>query len=137
MCNHPNDAAQGRAALHISNTIPDYEISPYCTKRTKAAVYNPPKHKMTSCQYSHLLNNLGSKLIIGGDFNAKHPSWGSRTTTAKSQELWPSTVVTTNAVCPSNRKLTYWPSDHKQIVRLYQLLCLTSNLSQLHEDQKH
>ena len=31
-CNHPNDAAHGGAALYIRNTIPHYEISPYCTE---------------------------------------------------------------------------------------------------------
>ena len=37
ICNHPDDAAHGGAALYVRNTIPHYEISPYCTDHIQAA----------------------------------------------------------------------------------------------------
>lgn len=126
MCNHPNDAAHGGAALYVHNTIPHHEISTYCTEPIQAvgittrlhsgtelviaAVYSPPKHKITAPEYTQFFNQLGSKWIVGGDFNAKHPYWGSRITTTKGRELWKS-VNTANATCHSNGKPTYWPSD--------------------------
>lgn len=129
-CNHPDDAAHGGAALYIRNTIPHHEISPFCTKSIQAAgiatrlhcgtdlviasVYSPPKHKITSHDYTLFFNHLGGKWIIGGDFNAKHLYWGSRTTTTKGRELWKSSV-TANANFLSNGKPTYWPSDSNKI----------------------
>ena len=71
------------------------------TKLVIASVYSPPKHKITSCQYAHFFNHLQSKWIIGDEFNAQHPYWGSRITTTKGQELRQS-IVTINASCLSN-----------------------------------
>ena len=82
--------------VYVRNTLPQYEISPYCTDQTQlhcgtelviALVYSPSKHKNISCQYSHFLNHPGSQWIIGGNLNVKHPYWGSRTTTTKGGEL--------------------------------------------------
>lgn len=130
MCNHPNDAAHGGSAVYIHNSIPHHEISSYCTEPIQAAgiatrlhcgtelviasVYSPPKHKITANQYTHFFNHLGDKWIIGGDFNAKHPYWGSRTTTTKGRELWQA-ITTANATGLSNGKPTYWPSDPNKI----------------------
>jgi hypothetical protein len=37
--------------------------------------------------YLNVLNKLGNKFIIGGDYNAKNTLWGSRLTTTKAKEL--------------------------------------------------
>ena len=73
-------------------------------------IVTPPEHKITSCKYSHFLSHLGSKCIIGDDFDAKHPYQGSHIITTKGWELWQS-IVTTNDSCLSNGKPTYCPSD--------------------------
>lgn len=44
--------------------------------RTFVAAYNPPANKISSEDLAVILQDPGT--ILGGDLNAKHPSWGSR-----------------------------------------------------------
>ncbi|KAG5323558.1 RTBS polymerase, partial [Pseudoatta argentina] len=48
---------------------------------TFAAIYCPPKHTITQEHFNELFDNLGQCFIAGGDYNVKHPWWGSRQTT--------------------------------------------------------
>ena len=101
--NSPSGAAHGGAALYIHNSIPHHEIDPFKTESMQvagivarlfcgtevviAALYSPPKHKISENEYSLLFEHLGPKWILGGDYNAKHQHWGSRITTTKGREL--------------------------------------------------
>lgn len=42
------------------------------------AMYCPSRHNIKEQEYNRSLSNLGSKFIVGGDFNAKHAGWRSR-----------------------------------------------------------
>jgi hypothetical protein len=61
------------------------------TKKYKIAVvslYSPPRHNIKAERYVELFKTIGSRFIIGGDFNAKHTHWGSRHITIKGRELF-------------------------------------------------
>lgn len=125
-CNHPMDAAHGGAAVYIKKTIAHYEASNYCTDHIQAAcitaklhcgtsvniaaVYSPPKHRITASDYEVFFQHLGEKWIIGGDFNAKHHQWGSRVISTKGRELYQA-LINTNSNCISKGDPTYWPAD--------------------------
>ena len=49
----------------------------------------------------------------GGDFNAKHPFWGSRTINPKGRELI-KCIQAKNLLHVSTGEPTYWPSDTKK-----------------------
>lgn len=54
---------------------------------TLSAIYCPPKHPDKEEYYTDFFNSLGKRFIAGGDYNARHPLWGSRVTTPKGREL--------------------------------------------------
>jgi hypothetical protein len=94
---------------------------------TVAAIYSPPRHNLKRGDYISLLQNFSGKFIIGGNFNSKHTSWGSRLTNTKSNELYqaiqecPCDVHTTG-------KPTYWPTDLNKLPDLIDFF-VTKNLS--------
>jgi len=45
---------------------------------TIAAIYSPPKHKITNQILTDYFSTINHNFIAGGDFNAKHQSWGCR-----------------------------------------------------------
>jgi len=49
-----------------------------------------------------------------GNFNAKHPWWGSRLTNPKESELY-KCIVNNSITTPSTGKPTYWPTDSRKI----------------------
>ncbi|RZF32880.1 hypothetical protein LSTR_LSTR004271 [Laodelphax striatellus] len=53
-----------------------------------AAIYCPPRHSIRKEEYIAVFETLGTKFILGGDFNAKNSCWGSRLTTPKGRELY-------------------------------------------------
>jgi hypothetical protein len=55
---------------------------------TLAAVYCPPKHNIKAEQFRSFFSTLGQRFLAGGDYNAKHPRWGSRPTTLRGRELY-------------------------------------------------
>ncbi|KAE9524515.1 hypothetical protein AGLY_015103 [Aphis glycines] len=123
--NHPDGTAHGGVALLIKSSIL-FELLPnFCLDHlqscaiivklnnipiTIAAIYSPPKHKITVQNYTNYFNTVGNNFIIGGDFNAKHHSWGCRATN-------PSGSVLHNFVSQNNFKVlappgpTYWPTS--------------------------
>jgi len=91
--NHPNNTAHGGAAIFIKSTTGFYPLPSFsqtflqsCAINLKinnspliiAAIYSPPKHNVTNTQFSDYFSTFNNKFIIGGDFNAKHQSWGYR-----------------------------------------------------------
>ena len=57
---------------------------------------------------------LGRRFIAGGDYNAKHPRWGSRRTTTKGRELQKA-MTDNNYEQLSTGQPTYWLTDRNKI----------------------
>lgn len=79
-----------------------------------SAIYCPPRHNLKRVDYAKLFRTLGNSFIIGGDFNAKHPYWGSRKTSPKGRELF-ATGQSFKCDFHSGGTPTYWPSDINKI----------------------
>lgn len=77
-----------------------------------AAVYTPPKIKLSNLNYIDFLGGLGSSYLIGGDWNAKNPRWGSRITNPKGKAL-EEAVSEINANFISPGKPTFFPNNPK------------------------
>uniref|UniRef100_A0A1B0D7Y4 Endonuclease/exonuclease/phosphatase domain-containing protein n=1 Tax=Phlebotomus papatasi TaxID=29031 RepID=A0A1B0D7Y4_PHLPP len=75
-----------------------------------SAVYCPPKHNIKKEQFVSFFNTLGPKFVAAGDWNAKHPQWGSRLTSPRGRELFHA-MQSKNYVHLSTGQPTYWPSD--------------------------
>jgi hypothetical protein len=45
---------------------------------TISAISCPLRHNISTNDYTTLLQSLGSRFLIGGDWNAKHTAWGAR-----------------------------------------------------------
>ena len=126
---HPDGSAHGGSAVIIRNNIKHHETVPYRTDEIQAtnvrvedwsgpftvsAVYSPPKHKLKMADYEKFLNTLGHRFIAGGDYNAKHLSWGSRIITTKGRQL-KMTIEKLKLNVISSGQPTYWPTDKNKI----------------------
>lgn len=89
----PSGQAQGGSAVIVKNTLiykTLHSISTNLTQVAKiqikcmhsniavAAVYVPPRYPCKLDNFNTLFQGLGRQFIAGGDYNAKHPWWGSR-----------------------------------------------------------
>jgi len=126
--NHPDGTAHGGVAILIKSTVlfeplPNFYLDHLQSSAvivklnnipiTIAAIYSPPKHKITVHHYANYFNSVGNNFIIGGDFNAKHHSWDCRANNPRGSVLH-------NFVSQKNFKVlappgpTYWPTSvHK------------------------
>lgn len=126
---HPSGRAHGGTAVIIRQNINHYELEKYqqdylqatniaikdhIGTLTVSAIYCPPKHNNKLEQYEHYFKTLGNRFIAGGDYNAKNPEWGSRTTTTKGRELL-ATMKKNNLRCLATGEPTYWPTDPNKI----------------------
>ena len=126
---HPDNTARGGSAVIIKESILHTELAQYSTQEiqataveirtdqysfTIAGLYSPPRHSIKKEQYLEYLNLMGTRFIIGGDFNAKHIHWGSRLTTTKGRELLKA-ILEVHAKPISTGKPTYWPTDRTKI----------------------
>ena len=126
---HPNNTARGGSTVIIKENIQhheyytcedqDIQAVAICLKTksypvTISALYCPPRYAIKAERYRILLNNLGNRFILGGDFNAKNTHWGSRLTTSKGKELL-SAVRYNKCQVISTGKPTYWPTDPQKI----------------------
>ena len=57
---------------------------------------------------------MGPRFLVGGDFNAKHPWWGSRLINPKGRELH-KTISANNFNTLFGGSTTYWPIDLTKI----------------------
>lgn len=77
-------------------------------------MYCPPKHKIKKEQWSQYFNTLGPRFTAGGDYNAKHPHWGSRLATTRGRQLKLS-IDSNNLTTLSTAEPTHWPSDTNKL----------------------
>lgn len=125
--NNPNGRAHGGTALIIRDTIQHHPIESVNNHKIQstaikitdsfkqlviAAVYCPPNYSISSEEFTQFFHSLGSTFIAGGDYNAKHPWWGSRleTPTPKGRNLFNSMQIN-HAFPVSSGEPTYWPTD--------------------------
>jgi len=88
--NHPDNTAHGGVAIIIKSSIVYQPLPNFCqdylqscaliTKInnitvTIAAVYSPPKHKITNQIFTDYFNSINNNCIAGGDYNAKYQAW--------------------------------------------------------------
>jgi len=126
---HPDDTAHGGAAVVIRSSLRHHEQLRLQTKELQAiavhlealpwpltvsAVYCHPRHAPSSATYAVFFQSLGPNFLVGGDWNAKHTTWGARLTTPKGRPLL---SALRGCHCPyySNGEPTYWPTDHHRI----------------------
>ena len=125
---HPSNQARGGSAILIRGTINHNEelkieteaiqlsmIKIFSTKQSLnvGAVYCPPNYKIKKDVFKDLLSAHGDKFLLGGDYNAKHTDWGSRTITTRGRELRKA-IQELGCCHHSTGNPTYWPSDTKK-----------------------
>jgi Endonuclease-reverse transcriptase len=128
--NHPDGKAHGGTAILIKSTIKHYEKENYDKNFLQAtsltiednigpltisAIYCPPKQAIKKHQYTAFFKTLGSRFLAGGDYNAKHPWWGSRSQipSPKGRQLYQ--ALKENNIQPlSSGEPTYWPTDRRK-----------------------
>lgn len=144
---HPDGTAHGGTAIIIKTTIKHHENEGYKKEHlqatsitvedwtgtlTVASIYSPPKHMIKQEQYWHFFKTLGHRFIAGGDYNAKHPWWGSRSNipTPKGRQLY-QTILENNLQVITSGEPTYWPSDRRKIPDVIDF-CVTKGISEHH-----
>lgn len=127
--NHPGERAHAGSGIFIKSTL-EYEIAEIIEKPFLQAagikiksnnqytsvysVYFPPRHSVSCEDYENFFMSIGSRFIVAGDFNAKHPWWGSRLINPKGRQLY-NCIVKHNFKTLSGGRPTYWPSDPNKI----------------------
>lgn len=127
--NHPDNKAHGGCAVIIRNGIKHYvlpnfqqdflqacsvTIEDWAGPITLSAVYCPPRFAIQQHQFEAFFSTLGGKFLAGGDYNAKHPNWGSRLTTPRGRQLL-ATINANQLEHLSTGEPTYWPTDMSRI----------------------
>lgn len=129
LTNHPDGTGHAGTAIIVKNTIKHYQMPGYQTQHIQAttisvqdntgllnvsAAYCPPRHKVSEQMWSHFFNTLGSRFVVGGDWNCKHTYWGSRLITTRGRQLLLS-MQQNHLSAVSAAEPTYWPSDPNKI----------------------
>jgi hypothetical protein len=126
-CDHPDGTDHAGSAIFIKSIkhsiMPFYQTpSLQATNITLvlnniplniSSVYCPPNQKINTNIFTQFFNSLGNNFLAGGDFNYKHPLWGSRLINTRGHILH-------NSI--SNKKLkvlsppnpTYWPLQNNR-----------------------
>lgn len=127
--NHPDDSAHGGSAILIKSNIKFKSLSNIQEKSLQStlisinyehqplivgSVYFPPRYNLKQDDFQRFFSRLGSRFLIGGDYNSKHPWWGSRITNPKGKELY-KCIQNSNYSVLSTGNPTYWPSDPQKI----------------------
>jgi hypothetical protein len=127
--NHPDNTAHGGCSVIIKSNIKHYVLPNFqqdflqaCSVTvedwigpiTLSAVYCPPRYAIQQHQFEAFFSTLGVRFLAGGDYNAKHPNWGSRLTTPRGRQLM-ATIDAHQLDHLSTGEPTYWPTDRSKI----------------------
>lgn len=126
--NHPDNTAHGGVAIFIKSSIIFQTLPNYCYDHlqsctvlihlsnipvTISALYSPPKHKVLNVDFHNYFSTLGNNFIVGGDYNAKHQSWGCRSNNPRGCVLHTyASAKNLNVLAPPDP--TYWPSSPRK-----------------------
>lgn len=80
-----------------------------------SAVYCPPNYPPNKEAFTNLFKSLGNRFLAGGDYNAKHTSWGSRLTAPGRGRILHQVKQELKLDHLSTYRPTYWPTDHRKI----------------------
>jgi len=142
---HPDGTAHGGAAILIKNSLSHFPLPSFSSGHLQAtsislkfhsysvtfsASYWPPNKQVTQTQFMSYFHSLGPKFIAGGDYNAKHPQWGCRTSNPRGITLL-STLSSTNFQILSPSHPTYWPTSRSKLPDILDYF-VTSFLSPQH-----
>lgn len=91
--NHPNGTVNDGVATFTKNKLKHYPLSNYFQNHIQscaisitllnipiviASIYSPPRRSLTNIDLTNYFETMPNYFIIGGDYNSKHQSWGSR-----------------------------------------------------------
>lgn len=126
---HPDGSSHGGTAILVRQRISHHPLPSTSTESLQStsisikcfpfplslsAVYCPPNKPLT---HAHLLSHfqsLGPHFVSGGDYNAKHPRWGSRLANPRGRILQ-NLLNTQNFNFLSPNSYTYWPADNTRL----------------------
>jgi len=123
--NHPDNSAHGGAAIYIKSSLSFQSLPNFCQPHlqscaillhlnniptTLAAIYSPPRHNIYIQNYIDYFSSLSQNFIIGGDFNAKHQSWGCRTNNPRGMVLY-NFINLKGYTILAPPGPTYWPTS--------------------------
>ncbi len=127
-CHHPSGNARGGSLVLVKNHIKHTDLGTYSTSGLQASVisvtlrnvkvnvgalYCPPNSRLDCKEFCALFSTLGDCWLLGGDFNAKHPLWGSRLTTPRGRQLFTAIhQFKGKVIAPSEP--THWPIDNSK-----------------------
>ncbi|KOC60079.1 RNA-directed DNA polymerase from mobile element jockey [Habropoda laboriosa] len=87
---NPSGKGHGGSAKIIKNEVKHHLSSKFSQEYIQATtitVQTQPRHKMGLQKWQEYFETLGDKYIAAGDYNAKHPTWDSRTITPRGRIL--------------------------------------------------
>ena len=123
--NRPDGLAYGGAAVLIKSTLDFTAIEPTAESWAQvasvklysnlgdvivSAAYFPPRYSVTQQMFAQVFGKLGHCFFLGGDFNAKHQWWGSRSANTKGRELH-KCILNNNLYILSGGQPTFWPTN--------------------------
>jgi len=126
--NHPDNTAHGGVAILVKTSLfyqplPNYSFDHIqsCSIQIKlnnipltiGAFYSPPRHKITKEILSNYFNTIKNNFIVGGDYNAKHQSWGCRANNPRGTVLY-NLANERHFQILSPPGPTYWPTSPKK-----------------------
>ena len=91
------------------------EVGDWFGPLTISAAYCPPNYPSNKISFLNYFNSLGNRFLAGGDFNAKHTSWGSRLSPPGRGRLLYQVIQELGLGHLSTYKPTYWPTDPRKI----------------------
>jgi len=119
--NHPDNTAHNGVAILINSTLYFQPLVNYCHDHiqscnimiklfnisiTIVTFYSPPRHNITNTIFTDYFTTIKYNFIIGGNFNAKHNSWGCRFNNIRGIVLY-NFINTNNFSILSSAKPTY------------------------------
>lgn len=142
---HPDGSAHGGTAILVRQRISHHPLPSTPTESLQStsisvncfpsplalsAVYCPPNKRLTYVQMLSHFQSLGPHFVSGGDYNAKHPRWGSRLANPRGRILQNlMNIHRYNFISPDS--YTYWPADNSRLPDLLDFF-VTSGLGQIH-----
>lgn len=126
---HPDGTAHAGSAIIVKSSIKHYESIKVQTNYLQStciviedetgplsisAVYCPPRYRISEEDFIDFFSTLERRFIVGGDYNAKSPFWGSRLTNPRGRTLL-KVLQDKNFSHLSTTEFTYWPTDRLRL----------------------